>query len=85
LHRQQYLDSQFALKPLKSGHELRFVLMSLRSRANVHVATDKASLKGLKMNDLVLVNRASDWRRLKALVSPPRLQKGCTTSAWMNS
>jgi hypothetical protein len=25
-------------------------------------------LKGLKINDLVLANRAADWRRLKALV-----------------
>src|SRR5215469_11200053 len=49
--------------------------MSLPHRANVHVATDMAQYrtisapsKGLKMSDLVLASRASDWRRLKALV-----------------
>ena len=29
---------------------------------------NQCPLKGLKMNDLVVADRAADWRRLKALV-----------------
>jgi hypothetical protein len=41
--------------------------MSQPAPASVHMATD-APLKGLNMNDLVVADRASDWRTLKALV-----------------
>jgi site-specific recombinase XerC len=36
--------------------------------APAHSRYNRKALKGLKMNDLVLLNRATDWRRLKALV-----------------
>jgi hypothetical protein len=35
------------------------------------------------MNELAVVDKDADWRRLKAMcwtVSPPRLRSGCTTS-----
>jgi hypothetical protein len=32
------------------------------------MASDIAHQRGLKMNELVLANRAADWRRLKMLV-----------------
>jgi hypothetical protein len=42
--------------------------MSLPTRANVHKGFGYCPLKRLKMNDLVVADRAADWRRLKALV-----------------